>query len=149
MDTLQLLVELEALKRLKATYFYHIDHKNWDEWLALFTPDASLAWDGTVSTLGREGKLAGRHVGHAAIREFVIEKTLNPTVTVHQGHTPILDIISETEARGIWAMEDIVDTKGGLLHGFGHYHETYRKVNGEWKISSLHLKRIRLVITQA
>jgi hypothetical protein len=69
MDTLQRLVELEALKRLKASYFYHIDHKNWDEWLALFTPDASLAWDGTVSTLGREGKLAGRHVGHAAIRE--------------------------------------------------------------------------------
>ena len=63
---LQLLVELEALKRLKATYFYHIDHKNRDEWIALFTPDASLAWDGTVSTLGRE-KLQG---GTSATRRF-------------------------------------------------------------------------------
>jgi hypothetical protein len=58
----------------------------------------------------------GRHVGHAAIREFVIEKALNATVTVHQEHTPILDIISETEASGIWAMEDSSLVSAKRLH---------------------------------
>lgn len=30
------------------------------------------------------------------------------------------------------------------LHGAGHYHETYAKVDGEWKIQSLHLTRTRM-----
>jgi len=30
------------------------------------------------------------------------------------------------------------------LHGYGHYHETYRKIDGEWRIQSMKLTRLRL-----
>ena len=46
---------MEALKRLKARYFYYMDTKQWDEWLALWASDATLEWDAAVSTRGRNG----------------------------------------------------------------------------------------------
>jgi hypothetical protein len=30
------------------------------------------------------------------------------------------------------------------LHGYGHYHETYENLNGEWRIKSLRLDRLRV-----
>lgn len=144
MDPLQELVELEALRRLKARYFYYMDTKDWDNWLALFLPDASLHWDLAVSTRGADGKTTG-HVGIENITQHVVWENLDKTSSVHQGHTPILELISETEARGIWAMEDlVVGPHRPTTHGFGHYHETYRKVDGEWRIATLHLTRLRL-----
>ena len=32
--------------------------------------------------------------------------------------------------------------------GFGHYHETYRKAAGEWRIASSTLTRLRVDFTQ-
>jgi hypothetical protein len=29
------------------------------------------------------------------------------------------------------------------MHGFGHYHETYRRVKGQWLIATLELKRLK------
>ncbi|MFC5333314.1 nuclear transport factor 2 family protein [Mycobacterium branderi] len=139
------LAELEALRQLKARYFYYIDTKQWDLWLGLFTVDATLAWDSAVSTGGRDGDTRS-FTGLDAIKENVVRGILNPTTSVHQGHTPVLEIISDTEARGIWPMEDIVVATHlhRLIHGWGHYHETYRKVDGAWKIASSHLTRLLL-----
>ena len=57
---------------------------------------------------------------------------------------PEIDFISDSEAKGVWAMEDIVDHGDNVLYGQGHYHETYRKLDGAWRIASVHLTRIRL-----
>ena len=143
MDVLAARVEMAALKRLKAEYFYYLDTKQWDDWLDLFTHDATLAWDSDAPANDSEVRTS-QFSGHEAIRENVIRAILDPATTVHQGHTPILDLVSDVEARGIWAMEDIVlDNKGrGRTHGWGHYHETYRKVADKWRISSLHLTRL-------
>lgn len=75
---------------------------------------------------------------------------LDPTTSVHQGHTPVLEVLSETEATGIWPMEDIVvaSHRRRVTHGWGHYHETYRKAEGAWKIASLHLTRLLLEETR-
>ena len=46
----------------------------------------------------------------------------------------------------------ILKTQGGVeglfktFHGYGHYHETYEKVNGEWKIKTLRPERTCLNI---
>ena len=149
MDPLQELTELEALKQLKGRYFYYIDTKQWDSWLGLFTADATLAWDSEVSTRGRDGQTTA-FTGLDAIREQVVGGILDPTTSVHQGHTPVLEILSETEARGIWSMEDIVvaSHRRRVTHGWGHYHETYRKADGAWKITSLHLTRLMVEETR-
>jgi hypothetical protein len=81
-----------------------------------------------------------------AIRDLVVP-SLDKTPTVHHGHTPIFEFQTETEASGIWAMEDIVEFTDNTLHGHGHYRETYRKVGGEWRFASVHLTRLRVVAT--
>jgi len=147
MDPLQRLIELEELKNLKASYFYYLDTKDWESWLGLFTPDATLQWDSTPSVGGRDGQTSQKYVGIEQIREHVAYGILDPAQTVHQGHTPILALTSENTATGIWAMEDIVSSSDRVLHAYGHYRETYRKVDRKWKIASLHLTRLRVINT--
>jgi hypothetical protein len=44
LDTLQTLVELEALRVLKASYFRYMDTKDWAAWTELFTPQFEHEW---------------------------------------------------------------------------------------------------------
>ena len=72
---------------------------------------------------------------------------VEPLVTVHHGHMPEIELTSPTTARGIWAMEDILHTPEdsvNVVHGFGHYHETYERIDGEWRINTLRLTRLRV-----
>jgi len=47
-------------------------------------------------------------------------------------------------------MEDMLRWPDGTeLHGYGHYWETYSKVEGAWKIKELKLTRLRLDFTSA
>jgi hypothetical protein len=143
MDAVQELREIEAIRLLKARYFRCIDTKEWDTWLDLFTDDATLSWDQAVSTFGADPKRSESLRGRQAIAGFV-PVNLAKAQTVHQGFTGEIEIISDTDARAIWPMEDIVDYGGNVFHGYGHYHETYRKEHGRWRIATEHLSRIRL-----
>lgn len=145
MDAAQQLLEIEALKRLKASYFYYVDTKQWDAWLDLFAPDGSFQWDDAISTMGRDGKPGRKFVGREALSS--IREALATARTVHIGHSPIIDLVSETEARGIWGMEDIVEFPDQCFHGYGHYHETYRKTGDGWRIQTSRLHRLRLTTT--
>jgi hypothetical protein len=41
-------------------------------------------------------------------------------------------------------MADIIYySKTAVLYGYGHYREKYRKENGIWKFSSVHLTRLK------
>lgn len=138
------MIELEALHRLKARYWRYFDMKEWDSWLDLFLDDGVLQadyvtlWEDEVPTL----TLTGRK----EIADFLIPRS-KLRKTVHHGHTPDITFQSEVEATGIWAMEDILDYQDRVDHGHGYYYETYRKVDGEWRIATLHLKRLRLIST--
>jgi hypothetical protein len=144
MDAAQQLLEIEKIRRLKARYWRCMDTKDWDGFGAVFTEDATLLFDTDVSTLGRDGKPHPLISTRQGIRDFVADWGRYAT-TVHQGHTSEIDILSETEARGIWSMEDIVEHPDTIMHGHGHYHETYRKVDGAWLIATVHLTRLRVV----
>jgi hypothetical protein len=77
---------------------------------------------------------------------------LEKAVTIHHGHTPELEILSPTAAKGIWCMQDWLHwPEGGPfpagyqhLIGWGHYHETYTKSAEGWRICTLTLTRIHL-----
>lgn len=135
---------LEEIKQLKARYFRYLDTKNWSGMETLFTPDAQAVYN-LVDESGL-GTLNEPVVGPSAIAAF-IQRGVDPLVTVHHGHMPEIELISETTARAIWAMEDILQRPEDLVnvvHGFGHYHETYERLNGEWRIKTLQLSRLRV-----
>ena len=75
--------------------------------------------------------------------------------TVHHGHMPEIEITSPTTARGIWAMQDFLRMPEGSplgvksLVGWGHYTETYERIEGEWKIKTLVLTRLRRDVEMA
>ena len=74
--------------------------------------------------------------------------SLENAATMHHCHTPEITLTSPVTATGIWAMEDwIIFGNGNELHGAGHYHETYEKQDGTWRIKTLHLTRTIQQIT--
>jgi hypothetical protein len=126
--------EAEAIKRLKARYFRALDTKQWDELRDVFTDD--LVADTTAS--------GGPVVNGADAFVAYLQQTLGAQTTVHQGHMPEIEVTGPTTATGIWALHDIVIFSffGFRLDGYGHYHETYEKVDGEWRIATLTLTRL-------
>jgi len=129
------LVEIEAIKQLKACYCRLLDTKDWTAWRELFADD--FVSDTSPS---------GGKVIHGA-DEFVAftRKSLRDQPTVHQVHAPEIELTSATTARGVWALEDVVRFGPGLnLRGYGHYHETYAKLDGRWRFTSSTLTRLRV-----
>jgi hypothetical protein len=126
--------EHRAIEGLKARYCRTLDLKDWASFRDLFTDD--FVSDTTSS---------GGTVIEGA-DEFVafVRRTLARAVTVHQVQQPEIEVTSPTTATGVWAMLDVVRFKPGLtLHGFGHYWETYEKQDGQWRITTSRLTRLR------
>jgi len=126
--------DIEAIRQLKARYFRTMDTKDWAGMRQVFTDDVVMD---TTSSGG------GVVEGADAFLEF-LEPTLRDVVTVHHGHMPEITVTSPTTASGIWSMEDMLRWPDGTeMHGYGHYHETYEKVDGSWRIKSSTLTRLR------
>lgn len=147
------LLAIEQIKQLKARYFRCMDTKDWAGLRAVFCDDAvfdaraSLSLDGDGEDPEAESNNWVYHGGDV-IAAFVRD-TVTPLRTVHHGHCHEIEIQSETEARGVVAMEDKVwELAGGapVLHGCGHYHETYRCEGGAWRISTSRLTRLYLAL---
>lgn len=125
--------DVEAIRRLKARYFRTMDTKDWDEMRQVFTDDVVV-----------DMSEAGGGIVRGA-DEFMtfLQQALSGAVTVHQGHMPELDIVSDTTATGTWALNDIVIWPNGVrLDGYGHYHETYEKGPDGWRIKFSKLTRL-------
>jgi uncharacterized protein (TIGR02246 family) len=142
MNDIERLLAVEAIKQLKARYFRCLDTKDWDGYAAVYAEDAVL------DTTSTQGGAVTR--GSAAIAAHV-RKHVDHVVTVHHGHTPEIEILSDTTARGIWAMEDVLRWPARepfrTMVGYGHYHEDYVKVNGRWRIAQCRLTRLRVDYT--
>ena len=130
--------DIEAIRRLKARYFRTMDTKDWDGMRQVFTDDV------VVDTTEAGGGVVS---GAEAFMAF-LQEALAGTVTVHQGHMPEIELTSPTTATGVWALQDvIVWPGGGRLQGYGHYHETYERIDGAWKITTSKLTRLHMELT--
>lgn len=138
-DRLQRLLDIEAIKALKARYFRLMDTKQWDAWGQVFAtnvrmevPEASLVLD------GRDAVVAS------------VSAALAGTTTTHHGHMPEIEITGSNTASGIWAMFDYVEWPPGTdgirigLKGYGHYLEEYVREDGQWRIARIRLERLRV-----
>jgi hypothetical protein len=136
------LLAIEAIKQVKAWYFYGLDHRDWAIWR-----DRVWTQDGRLEV--PEADIIVEPLD--TLIEWVARSTAEQ-VSVHHGHTPIIEFVSDTEAQVIWAMEDRLyrNEKNPLaeqaryLHGFGHYRERYLKVEAGWRLRSSRLTRLRV-----
>ncbi|MFW0785751.1 nuclear transport factor 2 family protein [Gordonia sp. CPCC 206044] len=140
--TRDIAAEIAAIKLLKARYCRYLDTKDEAAWRALFADDVVVELDLAPATGGADPMTAPAIVG-ADVFVPAVMGTLADAATVHHVHTPEIELTSDSTATGIWAMEDRLVYPGGrALHGAGHYHETYAKNDGEWKIKTQHLTRL-------
>jgi len=146
MDPIDRLVAIEEIKQLKARYFWSVDRKDWDGLATVFTDDAvfdmtaEMAWQG-----GKTSEASGEVVvvGGTAIAEFCASVVGPEVVSVHHGHTPVIDVVAPDTATGRWIMFDWLDFGDREMRGHGWYDEEYRRVAGTWLISRLDLRRTR------
>lgn len=135
--------DIEAIRQLKARYFRTMDTKDWDALAEVFTPDVHIDMTG-------EG--AGITDSVEAYLPFLVAN-IGDVTTVHHGHMPEIELTSADEATGIWAMEDELWWPEGSplvhMHGYGHYHETYRKGPDGWRIASMTLTRLHRIFEMA
>jgi hypothetical protein len=149
MTDLEKLLAIEAIKTLKARRVRCMDEKDWPGYAACHTKDAVSYTFQDNDTFNDSGIVQGPVVGGEAIAQALAGYLdgKNKRTTVHQIHIPEIEITSATTAEAIWPMEDVlwweVDGVSHWLHGYGHYRETYAKVDGEWLIATRRLSRIR------
>ena len=130
--------DIEAIKQLKARYCRLMDTKDWEGYRRVFADDV------TMDTSDAGGNII---VGADDFLEFLLG-AIGDVVTVHQCHTPEIEVTSPSTATGIWAMEDMLRYPNGTeLHGYGHYYESYEKQDGEWRVKSSRLTRLRVDFT--
>lgn len=141
MNSIDKLIAIEAIKVVKAQYFRFVDTKNWEGLRGIFTPDAVLEVP--------EARDTPLNIDESLV---FFEQALQGAVSVHFGHMPEITLESEDRALGIWPMDDRIYWSPerasvlGYTHlrGFGHYHETYERQDGIWKIKTMRLTRLRL-----
>lgn len=157
MDDIEQLLAVAAIRKTKATYWYAIDTKNWPLLATVFNENSLIDFRGERDL--KPGEIVNRLIpatealaagdpavvkGGEAFAQFATTVVVNWT-TVHHGGEPIIDIIDSTHAKAIFPVFDYVDTGTGTkFKGWGHYHETYLKIDGRWTIDSLFLTRLRL-----
>ncbi len=128
------LVEIELIKRLKYKYLRCLDQKLWEEIETCFLPEATARYGG------------GRYEfeGRDAILEF-LRTSMGATtmLTSHRCHHPEIDLLGPDEARGVWAMDDVVVLTdfGVRVRGAAFYDDRYAKVDGEWLLAHTGYRR--------
>ena len=134
MKEVERLTTIEDLRRLMARYVYNADQQRWEDLASLFTTD------GTFTPHNVDGSVARRMEGRAEIAESIPVSIGPGAVVVHHLFSDEIDIESATAARGVWAMEDLIERSASTgpdgkprftsMHGFGHYRPRFTKVDG-------------------
>ena len=133
---IQRLMDIEAIKQVKHAYFRCIDTANLDELGTLFHEDVHVHFIGG----GYEWNLQGRQ----QYVDNVAGAFSNQAIGHHNGHHPEIQILSESEATGIWYLADnmwILNHKA-FTTGTAIYWDRYVKENGRWLISETRYERL-------
>lgn len=140
MTTIQELAIKDAVRTQKAKYCRHLDTKQFDEWEALFKPNASIIFYNPDQTI------LGKFDSIAELSPLA-RKVFGARVTAHQIHNSEIEVNSDRVVTAIWSMSDcqIHPAAEGepvkAEHGYGFFHETWERVGEAWLIASLELRR--------
>jgi hypothetical protein len=150
MDAVEELRAIDAIRQLKSRYFRYLDTKDWEGMETIFCDDVVFDLRAGVTTDPEGGGLGTENLFRSrdAFLDF-IRPSMAGSVSVHHGHGHEVSIDGPDKAHGVIAMEDqVVRADNGelILEGYGHYHEEYRRVAGEWRIARSRLSRLKVKV---
>ena len=129
---LERLVAIEDIRLLKALRDRAVDDKDWDAYEAMHSADF------LSSSPGRPDWIGAREARERA------EQISRPLTTIHHSLSPAITIHSPTQASAVWLMTDYLfweeNEQQHSLQGFGHYDETYEKIDGQWHFKTRTLR---------
>ncbi len=130
---IELLEAENEIENLQRAFGFYFDKKLWTLATDLFTDDASVE-------IGGDGVYIGKTRILKYFRTFGTEGPEEGILNDHMQLQPVIHVISDTEAKGRWHhfSQEAVAGKNHFW-GIGIYENEYRKENGVWKISKLHL----------
>ena len=133
---LQMMMDMESIRQLKHAYFRCIDTANFEELATLFHDDVLVHFVGG----NYEWKFQGKEEYLGSIKSSFT----NQSVGHHNGHHPEIQMLSETEATGIWYLADNmwVMNYNFFTSGTAIYWDRYLKVDGRWLIKDTRYERI-------
>jgi hypothetical protein len=123
---------LEEINLLKARRDRAADTKDWALYESLHAPD--------------HRSINGDYPPWTTAAEMIanVSRIMAGLTTLHHSHTPEIEFESPVKARGIWAMKGLSLWKQGeedhWFVAFGHYFETYERLNGAWLFTSRELQ---------
>lgn len=151
MDDITKLIAIAEIRDLKARYFRAIDEKDAALLRGTFARDVELDYRGATTDPNTGDNAASDATGEKLVGAdasvAVLIPSLQDLVTVHHASEPEIEIIDAVNARAIWPMVDRLQFPRGPhrgMTGYGHYRETYVKEDGQWRIKTLRLTRLRL-----
>ena len=138
-DQLQQLLDYKEIIELKARFGRFADVQDWAGYRSVFAEDCEFDFGGGVIVTGGQ------------IGTDMIAGMLEGAVSVHRAYMPEIDFIGPNEAKGIWAVNDYIEwapdpatgKRAGQM-GYGREYETYKKIDGTWKIAHWRLRYDRL-----
>ena len=125
------LLEIEAIRCLKARYCLGVDSKDWPLFRSCFAEDAQLG-GGLPVAGGGEPRFVGPDEWVAGVAA-----TVGTVKTLHTVNAAIIEITGPSSARGLWQY-----TQRGWGRTGGYYSETYTKSDGSWRIASMRITPI-------
>lgn len=145
------LTRVEAIKQAKARYIRGVDEGDAALVRSILAEDCVLDYRGCFldPASGQDFfpamgiVLTGRTSFSSALVDLGI-------VSVHQVYTPEIELTGEDSATGVWPMTDRLwfpDTgewEWRELTGYGHYRESYVRVDGAWLIRTTTVTRLRV-----
>jgi len=127
------LEDIQAITQLKHRYFRLLDHKQWDALRDCFTKDVQTHYE------SGHYQFSGVDEIMSFLSESLEGLTAGGRFALHLGHHPEIELLSPTEARGLWTLHAPVVDRGASRVGWqdSFYEDEYRKQNGTWRISRI------------
>lgn len=142
MSVLHKLVATEEIRNLTLRYTRYINQRDWDRWVNLFT-DESDYWQYTIGKVVSGPKGWRQHLDAVGMTSDKMHSLFENLGSAE------IEVLSPTTARGVWQEmfifwmpADQAPTKGFLVipgqesRTYALYYQTYKKVNGVWKINT-------------
>lgn len=125
------MLAVEEIKQLKYRYLRTLDLKRWDDFAAVFVPEATGDY-GQGLSFGARDEIVG----------FMRDSLGPQMITLHQCHHPEITVDGD-RAEGVWYLEDkvLMPEHRLILEGAAFYEDRYVRTPEGWRIEHTGYRR--------